>query len=309
MSDFGPWLRNNASDDPALTALNAWAATHAGDWPYYSNNIADYIRAIEKLAAPNGEAATLSLTAYRYFWTWISRGNGSSRAIIPKLSSFAMVVAGLVIAAFLLFGIRDKEFLSNIAHPDQARGLMTFMFGFATTAVIVIVTIGILWVPKEEIEVRFSKAKDIVTVLVTVLGTILGFYFGSLNAPGDAGKSAQSTAATANPASNPSQGTGQGSGSGVNRAGAASPSPATGQPGPAGSPPASSGQSATPPAPSGAVAPVAGQSGTAAPGLRGTAPAPTSGLGQPGATPGSPPDAAGTPTAQPQAGAPPGARR
>ena len=55
---------------------------------------------------------------------------------------------------------------------------MTFLFAFATTSVIVVVTIGVLWVPRDEIEVRFSKAKDIMTILISVLGTILGFYFG-----------------------------------------------------------------------------------------------------------------------------------
>ncbi len=56
---------------------------------------------------------------------------------------------------------------------------MIFLFAFAISAVIIVVTSGVLWVPKDEVEARFSKPKDILTILISVLGTILGFYFGS----------------------------------------------------------------------------------------------------------------------------------
>jgi hypothetical protein len=54
------------------------------------------------------------------------------------------------------------------------------LFSFITIAVILIVIIALLWMDKDEdLDNRFTKAKDIIAILVGILGTIVGFYFGS----------------------------------------------------------------------------------------------------------------------------------
>ena len=45
---------------------------------------------------------------------------------------------------------------------------------------ILIVIIALLWMDKDQdLDNRFTKAKDIIAILVGILGTIVGFYFGS----------------------------------------------------------------------------------------------------------------------------------
>ena len=67
----------------------------------------------------------------------------------------------------------------------QARGLITFLFAFATIAIMLLVAITTFWMPKDDVQVRFEKAKDLLTILIAVIGTILGFYFGTLAADGN----------------------------------------------------------------------------------------------------------------------------
>jgi hypothetical protein len=67
-----------------------------------------------------------------------------------------------------------------MAATDKARGLITFLFAFATIAIIILIAIATFWMSKDDVEVRFSKAKDLLTIIIGVLGTILGFYFGQI---------------------------------------------------------------------------------------------------------------------------------
>jgi hypothetical protein len=46
-----------------------------------------------------------------------------------------------------------------------------------------LIAITTFWMPKDDVQVRFEKAKDLLTIVIGVLGTILGFYFGSLAGP------------------------------------------------------------------------------------------------------------------------------
>ena len=175
MPDFGPWLRANTDTDPALGALKEFADHLGADWPYQSNHIDDYVRVLSK-AKPNNEHE-LKLSLYRYYTAWLPDHMVQSGARV-RFGSVALVCSGLVIAAIILFGILNQTFLLSLADAAKARGLVTFLFAVATTSVIIVVTIGVLWVPSTEVEPRFSKAKDILTLLISVLGTILGFYFG-----------------------------------------------------------------------------------------------------------------------------------
>jgi hypothetical protein len=180
MADFGPWLRNNTDNSPALAAVRAFAEAQAATWPYQSNTVDDYLAVINQ-TAPNN-AGELRLTIYQYYVIWLANSVASTQRRI-SFGPIALVFAGLIIAAFLLYGVMSPTFVGSLANAAQARGLVTFLFAFATTSVIVVVTIGVLWVPKDEVEPRFSKAKDIMTILISVLGTILGFYFGQAQNP------------------------------------------------------------------------------------------------------------------------------
>jgi hypothetical protein len=101
---------------------------------------------------------------------------GRSRPI----GSIALVFAGLAVSAFLAVGIFfSGGFLEKLADPDIARGLVTFLFAFATIAIFVIASIAIFWADFEQVEKRAGLAKELIAVMIGVLGTILGFYFGS----------------------------------------------------------------------------------------------------------------------------------
>lgn len=90
---------------------------------------------------------------------------------------------GFVIAAILAWGIFQGRLLSDIAKPELARGLITFLFAFSTIAIFILVAIATFWMDKEEVKERFASAKDLITILIGVLGTILGFYFGAADEP------------------------------------------------------------------------------------------------------------------------------
>jgi hypothetical protein len=96
------------------------------------------------------------------------------------IGSIALALAGLAVSAFLAVGIFfSGGFLEKLADPDVARGLVTFLFAFATIAIFVIASIAIFWSDFEQVEKRAGLAKELIAVMIGVLGTILGFYFGS----------------------------------------------------------------------------------------------------------------------------------
>lgn len=178
MADFARWLHMSQDTIPGAVDLRAFAQIHAAEWPYYSNDVEDYAKVVDVLAPE--QAAVLNRCLYRSFLSWRTEFGGNG-ARWPRLGSVALVAAGLVIGITLIASIRNPTFIALLADEKKARGLVTFLFAFATSAVIIVVTLGVLWVPKDEVEARFSKAKDILTILISVLGTILGFYFGSAN--------------------------------------------------------------------------------------------------------------------------------
>lgn len=235
MADFGPWLRSNTDNSPALAALRAFATAQGPTWPYHSNTVDDYLAVIDQAAPAN--ASDLKLALYRYYLLWSAQSIASGPRRIG-FGSIALVVAGLVIAAFLLFGVFNPTFVKSLSQTEIARGLVTFLFAFATTSVIVVVTIGVLWVPRDEIEVRFSKAKDIMTILISVLGTILGFYFGQAVTENANTAAARAAAAATSAAVT-----------------AAKPAPAGGEATAPAAPATAPGGAAQPPAPDAATAP------------------------------------------------------
>jgi len=196
VSDFSVWLKNlNPGDDVNIRALQDFAGANASTWPYWSNDIADYMK-IVTAHATDTTLDTLMSTLARLFADW----KVSSRPAEPgfwsrvlgsmgRLGPFLLAAFGLIVAAILTYGIFFGNFLSLMAKPDQARGLITFLFSFSTIAIFLLVAIATFWMDKSNLGDRFEKAKDLLTLMIGIFGTILGFYYGSL--VGKAGGGAQ----------------------------------------------------------------------------------------------------------------------
>jgi hypothetical protein len=180
MLNFTPWLTKSNNSDPLAKALQEFASANADKWPANSNSIEDYRKAITAVgSAPDRD--DLLTTLGRLYERW-SAGEKQTfvSTITDYLSLIALFVGGLIIAGGLAYGIFfNKSFFDLMSQSDHARGLITFLFSFATIGIIVLVAVAVLWMDKSEVEARFAHAKDLISILVGVLGTVIGFYFGT----------------------------------------------------------------------------------------------------------------------------------
>ncbi len=173
-SDFAPWLKNRTIPDAALTQLRAFADAHAAQWPYHSNRMADYVRVVQAANDPNEDV--LLTTLERYFLIWTKSRDGW----LEVITEFALLATGLIVVLFIFWALFRTDLITVLSDASRARGLITFLFAFITIAVVFVVVIAVLWMGKDEdIDGRFNKAKDVITILVGILGTIIGFYFGN----------------------------------------------------------------------------------------------------------------------------------
>jgi hypothetical protein len=179
MSDFASWLAKRSSTDPMTKALQDFANANADKWPLGSNSIEDYQKVVA--ATASGAQRDDLLTALgRLYERWSQQHGGFLEGLSAYVGQAALFIGGLIIAVGLVWGIFiNRSFFDLMAQPDHARGLITFLFSFATIAIIVLVAVAIFWMEKDEVEARFAHAKDVITILVGVLGTVLGFYFGT----------------------------------------------------------------------------------------------------------------------------------
>jgi hypothetical protein len=108
--------------------------------------------------------------------------------LIDHWGAVSLALFGVLVAAILSFGIFRGNFLSSIAKPEQARGLITFLFSVTTIAIFLLIAVATFYMDKTQLGDRFDKAKDVLTLMIGIFGTILGFYYGSLaNATGEGG--------------------------------------------------------------------------------------------------------------------------
>jgi hypothetical protein len=125
--------------------------------------------------------------------TYFARWSQTARATPPlsfkqQILSFLednltnVLLAGFFLVLFLalIWGVFNSNFLNVIAGVEQARGLITFLFAFSAILIIALIAVALFWMETSEIDHRFNRAKDLLTIIIGILGTILGFYYGSL---------------------------------------------------------------------------------------------------------------------------------
>jgi hypothetical protein len=181
MPDFSYWLRTRTNPDPDTAALQAFANPRA-DWPWWTDRLGDYVAVINTATPPNRDALITALADN--YGRWQAEQTTDRRSwIVRNLGTLFLALFGIIVAFAIFYGLFFRpQFFNTMADFNHARGLITFLFSFGTIAVIILIAITTFWMPKEDVQVRFDKAKDLLTMIIGVLGTILGFYFGSLNA-------------------------------------------------------------------------------------------------------------------------------
>lgn len=97
--------------------------------------------------------------------------------LIPLIIIFG--IFALIGAA--MFGI-DSGVLRSMGKLEFARGLITYLFAVVTIGTAVVLVVFTLSSgSSEEIEKKFQRGKEILSLLLGVFGTIVGFYFGSVS--------------------------------------------------------------------------------------------------------------------------------
>jgi hypothetical protein len=184
MPDFGTWLHQQPAGQSAdLDALRTFAET-TPRWPFWSNDLAEHRAFINQLAPPPQNIDDLRAALARYFGQWEAEERLSrTRTILGWLAENGGGVALVAFGAFVLLavsiGLYSGQFFASLAKVEQTRGLITFLFAFSTTGVILLIAVAIFWARKDEdIKARFGYAKDLLTIVIGILGTIMGFYFG-----------------------------------------------------------------------------------------------------------------------------------
>jgi hypothetical protein len=96
---------------------------------------------------------------------------------------FAFIASAIVFlvmgAILVLFFQKESYLLEALAKEPTARGSITFLIAFTTVAIALILTLYIAMSESEQAVDRFTKGKEVLTLLIGVLGTIVGFYYGS----------------------------------------------------------------------------------------------------------------------------------
>ncbi len=179
---FIDWLKAQPSDPDAheLLAFQSQTPSAGG-----AGRPTEFQTAITAINPPPANLTNLLQALSRLEQRWIAEPPaGWFRTLLSRvtLGGIALVLFGTVIALILWRGVFTAEFLTQLADPAKARGLITFLFSLSSIAIFLLVAIAVFWV--REIDNRFTQAKDLLSILVGILGTVLGFYFASPNSNG-----------------------------------------------------------------------------------------------------------------------------
>ena len=184
MGSFDLWLSSRPTDEAGIAELQRLRAELGASWPQGGDGWGGYAAAIAQnpaIADKAGAMASLE-AAYRRF-AGAAAGAGVWATIAGWVSNvyfWAVLLGGGAI--FALFGFAlDPVMLGELARPEEARGLITFLFGVATVGIALVIVLAVFLSTggREEVAERFRMGKDILAVLIGVFGTILGFYFGT----------------------------------------------------------------------------------------------------------------------------------
>jgi branched-subunit amino acid transport protein len=188
MSNYSEWLASqDETSNPDIARLKAFAGSIPDDWPKRTSNPSAYIRAIDEKGADQKESLLSSLVETMSEWKKTRVGSLKEalvRAVNDALDNFGLVilsVAALIISGIIARGVFNTEFLTSISAPEQARGLITFLFSFSTVAIFLLIVVCIFFFKTDDLTKRIDHAKDILSLIIGIFGTILGFYFGSMS--------------------------------------------------------------------------------------------------------------------------------
>jgi hypothetical protein len=184
MSSFDVWLNTQPAGQSGLSELLQARSDLGVAWPAGGEGWSAYAVAIAQspVIADKGKVlASLEAVFRRYrpetaaksFWATIA-------GWVSNVYFWAVLLGGATIFALFSFAL-DKSMLAELAKPEQARGLVTFLFAVATVGIALVIVLAVLLSTgtKEDLAERFRMGKDILAVLIGVFGTIVGFYFGS----------------------------------------------------------------------------------------------------------------------------------
>jgi len=180
MQSFALWLHHNTSDDDGIRALQMVRERNPEQWPWQSNRLDDYLKFIRDYPSDSVDKDIEQMRTA--FASWNKTHNGFMRQAIAAISDnfgrFAMGVGGMFVLAILAYALLNQSLLKTVAQPEVARAMITIMFCIGVVAVALLIAVAAFWAPIDQLDQRFDKAKDLLTVLVGIFGTILGFYFG-----------------------------------------------------------------------------------------------------------------------------------
>jgi hypothetical protein len=101
------------------------------------------------------------------------------RWIVQHNGALAILVFAIIFGSAVLYGIFKEGFVDNLSDIAYARGLITFLVAMCSISVIMLVVCSTYWMSQQDLEQRYGRAKDLMTLVIGILGTILGFYYGS----------------------------------------------------------------------------------------------------------------------------------
>ena len=184
MSSFDAWLSARPAGEFGMADLLQARSDLGAAWPAGGEGWSAYAVAIAQspVIADKGRVlASLEAVFRRYRPETPAKGVWATIAgWISNVYFWAVLLGGAIIFALFSFAL-DKSMLAELAKPEQARGLVTFLFAVATVGIALVIVLAVLLSTgtKEDLAERFRMGKDILAVLIGVFGTIVGFYFGS----------------------------------------------------------------------------------------------------------------------------------
>jgi NADH:ubiquinone oxidoreductase subunit 6 (subunit J) len=105
-----------------------------------------------------------------------------------------VILGAIVVLVTLAIGPTREGSQTGINSVEYARGLITLIFSGGTMLIAVLLALYVITSDSPHADERFTRGKEVLTILIGVFGTILGFYFGKSDATPPTPASTQQTA-------------------------------------------------------------------------------------------------------------------